>query len=63
MAQLYAIKQIDETYAVVHVETGEPVELNGLLQIGLDIRAAQTLADALGLIAEAKDARSPESVS
>ena len=58
MAQRHVVKQIGgETYAVAHTETGEPVELNGILQIGLDLEDALKLAEALDLIAEAKDAR------
>ncbi len=60
MAQRYDIRQIgEETYAVVHIETGEPVEVNGVRQVGLDIQDADALAEALDLIADAKDARGP----
>ena len=58
MAQRYDTKQIgQETYAVVHIDTGEPVELNGVLQIGFEMEEAQALAQSLELIAEAKHAR------
>lgn len=51
MAQRYEARTFDEdTYDVVYVDTGDPVVICGMAQIGLEESDASELADALHAI-------------
>ena len=51
VARRYEARTLDEdTYDVVYVDTGEPVVIHGMAQIGLEEDDASRLADALHTI-------------
>ena len=51
MALRYEARTLDaDTYDVVYVDTGEPVMIHGMAQIGLEEDEASRLAEALHMI-------------